>query len=104
MTSQGPAPESGGMTPLSERQRGLVVALVVLGVGSAIGGLVVGLRMALRTTAVSCASGVGVCSTHRHAGEGTAIALLSLMAGILIVLAGIIARALPSKLPRRVPW
>lgn len=89
-----------------------MTALVFLGVILAIVGMVVGLSMALKRTVVHCADGTYFpegttdfrCFGHLHAGEGTAIAVLSSLLGIVVALLGIIVSAMPASPAKKAPW
>ncbi|MCW2496918.1 hypothetical protein [Jatrophihabitans sp.] len=86
-----------------------VVGSVLLGIALAVVGVVVGLRMALKATVVPCPDGASFpsgttdlrCFAHHHAGDGTAIVVVSLMLAILIILAGVVANAVLADPPGR---
>lgn len=76
-------------------------AAVPAGVVLAVAGVVVGLVMAMRRREISCPDGTYFpqgetdfrCFSHPQALDGTAVIILSLMLGILIVVSGEIARS-----------
>jgi hypothetical protein len=75
-------------------------------------GLVIGLNMALKRTVVHCANGIYFpegttdfrCFGHLHAGEGTAIAVLSVLLGIVVALLAILVSAMPASPSKTIPW
>jgi hypothetical protein len=68
----------------------------------ALAGVIVGIAMAAKRTRIQCPEGYisnspdPNCYAHFHAGQGTAIALISGILLVLVVLAALIASALPS--------
>lgn len=72
------------------------------GVALMIAGVLVGLTMALRRREIQCPDGTYFpegetdfrCFAHPQALDGTAVVIISLMVGILIVICGEIARAI----------
>jgi hypothetical protein len=83
----------------AERLHSFVWTLVLLGFALGIVGLIVGLRMAFHATLIQCPDGhffpAGTtdfrCFAHKHAGDGTAIAVFSALLAIVVSLCGIIA-------------
>jgi succinate dehydrogenase/fumarate reductase cytochrome b subunit len=71
---------------------GIVIAVTCLLIAA-----VIGLRMALHATVVPCPDGTILtdgrtnCYSHKHAGQGTAIFLFSLVLLVLVGLAGLVA-------------
>jgi ABC-type antimicrobial peptide transport system permease subunit len=65
-------------------------------------GAVIGIMMAVKSTPIDCPDGYvssgddPQCYAHLHAGEGTAIALISGVLLVLVVLAALIASVLPA--------
>jgi hypothetical protein len=98
MINEAPGAAASNAQRLSGRQQALVVALVFAGAILSIVGLVIGLNMALKRTVVHCANGIYFpegttdfrCFGHLHAGEGTAIAVLSVLLGIVVALLAIL--------------
>lgn len=100
--------ETSGVVPDPQRPdadpRWLPIAMVG-GVVLAALGVVVGLVMALRRREASCPDGKYFpegttdfrCFVHPQALDGTAVVILSLMLGILIVVCGQIAQAVADK-------
>jgi hypothetical protein len=82
--------------------RALCGLLVGVGATMALVGAVVGIRMATRRTLIPCPDGYEStspdpnCYAHHHAGQGTAIALISGMLLVLILLVGLAVAALPA--------
>lgn len=78
-----------------------ITTSVGAGVVLALVGVAVGLRMALKATVAHCPNGQYFpegttdfrCYGHLHAGDGTAITVVSAMLGILIVLVGLLSVA-----------
>jgi hypothetical protein len=86
---------------VSDKLVTLCQVLVGIGFLMAVFGVAIGLRMALKATLIECPDGTfhaqGAderCFAHFHAGQGTAIALLSGMLLILFVLAALIFGAM----------
>lgn len=90
--------------PAAHGRQVAVSVLVGIGLLAALIGMVVGFRAVLAKTIADCPDGTvwppGVtdfrCYTHPHALEGSAIALVSLMLGILIWILGVVADTLLS--------
>lgn len=85
-----------------ERVRGFVNGAVLVGVVLCLVLVIIGLRMALHATVVTCPNGTEFpphttdfrCFARRHAGVGTALVIVAALFGIVLSLAGTIARAL----------
>jgi len=83
----------------SDRRADAIAYVMWLGAGLAVVGLVDGLYMALDRQAVPCPDGTEfpqgttdfTCWVHPQAGIGIAVAVLSVIAGILVVMVGIVA-------------
>lgn len=90
------------ISAIPDKPNRLVIAAVSLGAIAAIVGIEIGIRMALKATLIQCPDGTYFpqgttdfrCFSHMHAGTGSAIALISFMLLILLVLVGVVANAL----------
>jgi hypothetical protein len=86
-------------TDNAERLQSFARILVVLGVCLGVIGVIVGFSMAFHATVIGCPDGhffpAGTtdfrCFAHKHAGDGTAIAVFSALLAIVVGLCGIIA-------------
>jgi heme/copper-type cytochrome/quinol oxidase subunit 4 len=80
---------------------------VFFGIVCAVVGIAVGLHIGLHATRIRCPDGTVIpvgkteadvrCFVHRHAGDGTAIVVISAMLAILIVLCGVIGTVLVAR-------
>ncbi len=86
----------------NQRYRGYVAALTGLGIALCAVSIAVGLRMAFYASLIECPNGhffpAGTtdfrCFAHKHAGEGTAIALLSTVLATVLTIVSLIAQHL----------
>jgi hypothetical protein len=80
-------------------QMGFLESLGLVGIGLALTGAIIGIQMAAKTTPIECPddyishSADPHCSAHLHAGVGGGLLVLSLMLGLLILLACLLAAA-----------
>jgi hypothetical protein len=79
-------------TPKDDRRDEAVAVAVFVGIALALVGAVLGLVMAFKRRQLQCID--GPCDVHPHALDGTAIAVISVLLGILIGLVGLVAQGI----------
>ena len=75
--------------PKDDRRDEAVTVAVFVGIALALVGAVLGLVLAFKRRELQCMD--GPCYVHPHALDGTAIAVISVLLGILVGLAGVVA-------------
>lgn len=110
MSSVGPGPAAGtpgrgpGRASRVERQVDRVWWATVLGVFVAVLGVIDGASMAARRRETPCGEdSFGPCYVHPRAGIGAGIVVICLLLALLIMLAGMIARAVLDPQPPEQP-